>query len=266
MTSRLTGYSLMGSTESQATPCLEREYRLIRRFISPLYDNAEVTVIEHKQTKEQFILKESVQQLSPDRHTPDPQTHRSLSHRNLIQLRRSWIENDNSICSTLFKVYSVFEYHENTLEEWLQEATDRQMTDRQVADFVRQITSALAFLERNRVFSLLVGPKSIAVAENKQEEEQLRDNASGIHHRSASKLSVEPSFAGRRSFAVEGVHRKESELHGSKETKEGLESVPKQRKVYKIFEPLEGSSASKWSHGLDSFLQVPTHPSLATLN
>jgi hypothetical protein len=47
----------MGSTESQGAPSLDREYRLIRRFVADLYGGSEVTVIEHKQTREQFVLK-----------------------------------------------------------------------------------------------------------------------------------------------------------------------------------------------------------------
>jgi len=42
----------MGSTESKGDKTrLELEYRLVRRFISEFYDGAEITIIEHKQTK-----------------------------------------------------------------------------------------------------------------------------------------------------------------------------------------------------------------------
>jgi len=57
----------MGSTESKHKPSLEREYKLIRRFVSDLYECSEVTVIEHKQTKEQFVLKEIIQQFNAEK-------------------------------------------------------------------------------------------------------------------------------------------------------------------------------------------------------
>lgn len=47
----------MGSTDSRTSGFrIDQDYRLVRRFISDLY-NAEITVVEHKQTKEQFALK-----------------------------------------------------------------------------------------------------------------------------------------------------------------------------------------------------------------
>lgn len=55
----------MGSTDSRTSAFrIDQDYRLVRRFISDLY-NAEITVVEHKQTKEQFALKESVLQFNP---------------------------------------------------------------------------------------------------------------------------------------------------------------------------------------------------------
>lgn len=51
-------YYNMGSTESQGQRSrLDCEYRLIRRYISDLYAGNEVTVVEHKQTKQQYILR-----------------------------------------------------------------------------------------------------------------------------------------------------------------------------------------------------------------
>ena len=54
---------------------------------------------------------------------------RSVGHRNLIQLRRFWVENDVNICSSLSKIYAVFDYHENTLEELMEEKRGRGMAD-----------------------------------------------------------------------------------------------------------------------------------------
>lgn len=99
----------MGSTESQGQRSkLDCEYRLVRRYISDLYAGSEVTVVEQKQTKQQHILKEFIQQLNPDKLSSELEAHRSLSHRNLIQLQKYWIENDINICSSLFKVYAIF--------------------------------------------------------------------------------------------------------------------------------------------------------------
>lgn len=39
-----------------------------------------------------------------------------------------------------------------------------EVSDKEGADFVKQMVSVLTFLERNRVVYLLGGPKSIAVA------------------------------------------------------------------------------------------------------
>lgn len=48
----------MGATETQEDrPNIDREYRLVRRFQSDFYAGAEVTVIEHKQTGEQLVLR-----------------------------------------------------------------------------------------------------------------------------------------------------------------------------------------------------------------
>ena len=35
----------MGTTETKMRPSLDREYKLIRRFVSDLYESSEVTVI-----------------------------------------------------------------------------------------------------------------------------------------------------------------------------------------------------------------------------
>ena len=57
----------MGATDSKYKPSLDKEYRLVRRFMSSVYGGGEVTVIEHKQTGESFILREFVQQMNGDK-------------------------------------------------------------------------------------------------------------------------------------------------------------------------------------------------------
>lgn len=107
----------MGSTESQGSKSrLDKEYRLIRRFVSDVYGGSEITVVEHKQTKEQFALKEFILQFSTEALTNQLEVHRSLTQRNLIQLKHFWYENDLNICSSLLKVYAIMEYHETSLE------------------------------------------------------------------------------------------------------------------------------------------------------
>ena len=78
------------------------------------------------------------------------------------------------------------------------------------------MNGVLAFLERNGVFLLLAGPKSIAVTVGQGQEESvppLRErernvsmhNMSSVHHKSASKLSEELNHSqGRRSLVVSG--------------------------------------------------------------
>ena len=63
----------------------------------------------------------------------------------------------------MFKIFAVFEHHEISLEEWLVENKDKNVSDRNVADFLKQMNGVLNFLERNRIFWLLSGAKNIAV-------------------------------------------------------------------------------------------------------
>ena len=54
----------MGTTDSHSCSFrLDQHYRLVRRFISDFY-SAEITVVEHKVTKEQLALRESVLQFN----------------------------------------------------------------------------------------------------------------------------------------------------------------------------------------------------------
>ncbi len=86
-----------------------------------------------------------------------------MIHRNFISLYHFWIESDLGICSNLFKLHALFEYHENTLEDVINEKGVQSWSDVEVADFVKQMISALAFLENNGMVYLLQGPRSIAV-------------------------------------------------------------------------------------------------------
>ncbi len=88
----------------------------------------------------------------------------ALANRNFIALKHFWLQNDLGICSNLFKLHTLFEYHENTLEDKLNEG-EGPWNDAEVVDFVRQMISGLSFLERNQMVYLLAGPKSIVVAE-----------------------------------------------------------------------------------------------------
>jgi transcription initiation factor IIE alpha subunit len=99
----------MGSTESKGeTNRLELEYRLVRRFISDFYDGTEITIVEHKQTKEQVALREIITQFNPQSIVNQLQNRKLTQHRNLIQTRNYWMENDFNICSNLFKLYAIF--------------------------------------------------------------------------------------------------------------------------------------------------------------
>ena len=118
--------------------------------------------MEHKQTREQFALKELVQHLPPQALLDKLHSRKSLTHPNLIRLRSYWLETDLNICSSLHKVNAIFEYHENSLEDCLIDS--KGFSDSEVVDFLRQMLSVLTFLERNRIFYLLAGPKSIVVA------------------------------------------------------------------------------------------------------
>ena len=56
------------------------------------------------------------------------------------------MENDLGICSNLFKLHALFEYHENTLEDVMNEREDKGWSDAEVLDFMRQMISGLSFL------------------------------------------------------------------------------------------------------------------------
>ena len=87
----------------------------------------------------------------------------------------------------------------------MEENRGRGMGDHEVADFVRQMNGVMNFLERNRIFWLMAGARSIAVAVEKEEVLKERsNNLSVIHQRSWSKLSEEVEKRGRRSLVVSG--------------------------------------------------------------
>jgi hypothetical protein len=138
------------------------------------------------------------------------------------------------------------------------------MADRDVADFVRQTTSALAFLERHRIFHLLAGPKSIAVSS--QEEE------GGLRERSSQSMlqlrgSAQQGQEGRRSLAVGGTFDKEYPQLRKPTRKESTSSITlPSRQTYKIFDPLDRISSSHSLHQLESYLQVPLHPGILALS
>lgn len=102
----------------------------------------------------------------------------------------------------MFKVYAIFEYHETTLEEWINNSKEDEPTDRDVADFARQIYTALAFLQRNKISYLLAGPKSIAVVQedHKEQEEKTELNKGLTHRRSASKIFEQTKDYHRKSL------------------------------------------------------------------
>ena len=134
----------MGTTDSHSCSFrLDQDYRLVRRFISDVY-SAEITVVEHKVTKEQLALRESVLQFNAAAVAQQMENRKALNNRNFIALRRYWLQNDLGICSNLFKLHALFEYHENTLEDAASEGDS--WNDAEVVDFVRQMVSGLSFL------------------------------------------------------------------------------------------------------------------------
>lgn len=74
------------------------------------------------------------------------ETRRNITNRNFISLEHFWLENDLGICSNLFKLHALFEYHENTLEDAINDGEGSPWTDAEVVDFVRQMVSGLSFL------------------------------------------------------------------------------------------------------------------------
>lgn len=98
----------MGSTDSRSSSVrLDQDYRLVRRFISDLYC-AEITVVEHKGSRELLALRESVLQFNAQQVGQLMEARRAITHRNFIALRHFWIENDLGICSNLFKLHTLF--------------------------------------------------------------------------------------------------------------------------------------------------------------
>ena len=95
----------MGTTDSHSCSFrLDQDYRLVRRFISDFY-SAEITVVEHKVTKEQLALRESVLQFNAAAVAQQMENRKALNNRNFIALRRYWLQNDLGICSNLFKLH-----------------------------------------------------------------------------------------------------------------------------------------------------------------
>ena len=162
----------MGGSDSKPNP-IDLEYRLLRRFHSELYSTAETTIIEHKQTKQQLALTELTLPSSPSLLT----SRRLLTHPNLIQLHHHFVEQAQGMCSGISRLYALFEYHESTLDDVIREG---RMLDREVKEFLRQMSNIISFLERNGRGFLIVGPKSIAVAQEEKfrtSRECLDDNA-----------------------------------------------------------------------------------------
>ena len=96
-------------------------------------------------TREQLALRESVLQFNAGAVAQQMEARRGLSNRNFIALRHYWLQNDLGLCSNLFKLNALFEYHENTLEDAASEG-DSCWNDAEVVDFVRQTVSGLSFL------------------------------------------------------------------------------------------------------------------------
>lgn len=165
-------YYNMGSTETRHKDNLELDYRLIRRYISEFY-SSEVTIIEHKHSKEMLAMREGIYQSCPEKLKTELETRKALTHQNLIQLRNYWIQTDLGMCSTMLRLQVLFEYHENTLEDILSDRSGA-WEDAEIVDFIRQIFNALSFMERKGVTSLLAGPKNIAVAEKERSVDDSR--------------------------------------------------------------------------------------------
>lgn len=85
-------------------------------------------------------------QFNPQLINEQMQARKALSNRNFISLCHFWMENDLGICSNLFKLHALFEYHENTLEDVMNEREDKGWSDAEVLDFMRQMISGLSFL------------------------------------------------------------------------------------------------------------------------
>jgi hypothetical protein len=58
-----------------------------------------------------MALREVVNQFNPQLLLKQLESRRLLCHQNLIQMRNYWLESDLNICSNLFKLYAIFEYH-----------------------------------------------------------------------------------------------------------------------------------------------------------
>lgn len=110
---------------------------------------------------------------------------------------------------------------------------------------------------------LLAGPRSIAVAEEEETaatRERACDDAQVTTK--AGRLGRETNERQRCSLA--DLNRKYFAKEVREERAERGEKAERRKKVYKLFEPFEGFSSTKTFYNLQSYLQVPMHPQLAT--
>ena len=154
-------------------------------------------------------------------------------------MRAYWVESDLNICSNLFKLYAIFQYHENSLEDYLSDHHNKAVSDCEVIDFVRQMMTALTYLERNQMVYLLAGPKSIMVAEDDDNSLQELSNENDYTDRySYNKLSREVND--RQKCSLAELNRKyfanDSLINLKPDSQQKHKSLNK-KKVYKLFQP-----------------------------
>jgi hypothetical protein len=88
------------------------------------------------------------------------------------------------------------------VEDWLGERGEG-VGDGEVLDFLRQMLSVLAFLERNRIFYLLAGPRSIVVAWEEEGALRERKETQIGGNRFGSTKWLGDSFEGHRCSLVD---------------------------------------------------------------
>lgn len=160
----------MGITESNSkisNICPLDSFKLIRRYTCEAY--GDVTVIQSKADPSQlFALKEFI---GDNGHSAEVLASRqSLTHKNLINLKRFWHSGDQSICSNIRNVCLMFEHCRRTLEDEVQEKleTSEQFSDGSIVRMCLDVVDCLALLENNGFMHVLGGMKSILVDAQKQ--------------------------------------------------------------------------------------------------
>lgn len=88
---------------------------------------------------------------------------KNMTHRNLVNLEEFWFSGDQSICSTIRKIESVFQYFPTSLYEEMQKRIEMNETfsDFEIVQIFTDTIDCLQYLESMGVLHLIIGMKML---------------------------------------------------------------------------------------------------------